>query len=203
MLILTTFARGILPPAGKSHPPNSNQRPSPLLHELFGSSTTRRAAARIPLKFIPASKVQDLGLAMPRHPSRIPDYFGNSSFRRPASDVGERKESKSTGFPRAVISKSKINIKKSNFWRPPTADSVRRLVQSSFEAVSRARTLRKLAQIEWITKSRYVPSLIYPPDLKSDQRLISAQFNSMFKISNFTQNSRLGGNSRHKQHRTY
>ncbi|KAK7001385.1 hypothetical protein R3P38DRAFT_2795913 [Favolaschia claudopus] len=42
---LSTFSPGILPPAGKSRLPNSNQRGSYEPHELLSSSRTRRAAA--------------------------------------------------------------------------------------------------------------------------------------------------------------
>ncbi|KAK6984220.1 hypothetical protein R3P38DRAFT_3375225 [Favolaschia claudopus] len=47
--ILSAFSPGILPPAGKSRPPYSKQRLSHESLELFGSSTTRCAAARMAL----------------------------------------------------------------------------------------------------------------------------------------------------------
>ncbi|KAK7006087.1 hypothetical protein R3P38DRAFT_3601672 [Favolaschia claudopus] len=105
------FAPGILPPAGKSLSYKSNQRSFKESRKLFASLTTRRAAAQL----FPASGVSGksrsselkapssramLLVEAPRSggnarvclgleisPSRIPDFFGNLIFRRPANEV--------------------------------------------------------------------------------------------------------------------
>ncbi|KAK7001371.1 hypothetical protein R3P38DRAFT_3611877 [Favolaschia claudopus] len=225
---LSTFSPGILPPAGKSRLPNSNQRGSYEPHELLSSSRTRRAAAlnssaerhtkrfftgdfaaarqKLPsilkaapppaspavqlvdgaprsgaysfeyIEIVPASETsvihggfcrrqakaappnskrrhhelrcssrrrecaEYIDFHLPSklshfksHPSRIPGVFGNSIFRRPASDVGEMDEPKSPSPRLRRFSKANIKIGNSRFRRPPNANFMRGRVQFAFQ----------------------------------------------------------------------
>ncbi|KAK7006992.1 hypothetical protein R3P38DRAFT_2793123 [Favolaschia claudopus] len=133
----STFALGILPPAGKSCPLDSKRCYLAIMSYVAGR---RRREAAPMLRF---SHFQ-------YPPSRIPDIFGNSIFRRPASKA--RNEA-NLSSPRAALfrsSKSKIKIKNLIFRRPPSADFVRvpanlNSDNNGFQAelVSRAQVLRK------------------------------------------------------------
>ncbi|KAK7001388.1 hypothetical protein R3P38DRAFT_3611913 [Favolaschia claudopus] len=158
----------ILPPAGKNHPPDFKQRLSHESLELCSSMTTRRAAACSfeYTDFVPRAGSQRFcaedfaaGRQKPllqtqsgiitsynffrRAASQVSHFkyshksnsrhLGNSSFRRPASEVGEGDEPKFSLPAPALRRFSKANIKigNSRFRRPPTADFVREVVQFS------------------------------------------------------------------------
>ncbi|KAK7033473.1 hypothetical protein R3P38DRAFT_2773863 [Favolaschia claudopus] len=200
---------------GKSRPPYSKQRPFPESREPFSSWSTRRAAARIALtiqKFIPragplgsfapgilppagknrSSKLKATSsratLLVSRrlqishfksHPSRIPDIFGNSIFRRPANKVGARNEPKSPRSPRAALfpfsSKLKIKIKNRFFGGRRAPNSYGDVFSPAFKfdvSSSREAQLQhqQVSDFGLLKRAQnQMDSIVSPPNLKPAQ----------------------------------
>ncbi|KAK7062080.1 hypothetical protein R3P38DRAFT_686961 [Favolaschia claudopus] len=116
----------ILPPAGKSR--SFRLKATSLRATLLVEAP--RSGANTPVYIFRPAPFQISGLKP--HPSPIPDIFGNLIFRRPASEVGERDEPKSSSSARAMLFRSsnyKIKIKISLSRRPPSAEFIRGRVQ--------------------------------------------------------------------------
>ncbi|KAK7016358.1 hypothetical protein R3P38DRAFT_3569295, partial [Favolaschia claudopus] len=91
-----------------------------------------------------------------RTPRRIPDIFGNSIFRRPASDVGERDDPKLPASAVVSFSKSKVKIQNLISRRPPSAD----FVQATFRLCLKSSRQREPC-------ANQIDSQVRPPHFES------------------------------------